>query len=114
MDFNDDSELDSDCGANTRPPSYSEAESEKSKVPNPKGQGNLIRARTQALTLFELQVLHEKITAQTDVSRSGLYKLRSKAISRGWGSFRNLRLSISTMLLVLEGQRSLQPFNCLL
>ena len=36
------------------------------------------------MTLFELQVPHEKITAQTGVSRSGLYKLRPKAISRGW------------------------------
>jgi len=83
MDSNDDSESDSDCGADIRPPSDSETEieSEKSKVPNPKGQGNSIGARIQALILFELQVLYEKITAQTGVSRSGLYKLRSKAIS---------------------------------
>jgi hypothetical protein len=48
MDSNDDSELDSDCGADIKPPSDSETEteteSEKSKVPNPKGQWNSIGA----------------------------------------------------------------------
>ena len=46
MDSNDDSELDSDCGANIRPLSDSKTktESEKSKVPNPKSQGNSIGA----------------------------------------------------------------------
>jgi len=80
MDYNDDSESDSDSGADIRPPSDSETESKESKV----SQRNSIGARVQALTLFELQVPHEKITAQTGVSRSSLYKLRSKAISRGW------------------------------
>jgi hypothetical protein len=74
-----DSESDSDAGADIEPPSDSETESEESEVPKT-GRGNSIRARVQALTQFELQVLHEKITAQTGVSRSGLYKLRSKAI----------------------------------
>jgi hypothetical protein len=39
MDSNDDLELDSNCGADLRPLSDSETEteSEKSKVPNPKG-----------------------------------------------------------------------------
>jgi hypothetical protein len=78
----DDLESDSDPGADIGPPN-SETENDESKVPN-KSQGNSIGARAQALTLFELQVPHEKITAQTSVSRSGLYKLRSKAISRGW------------------------------
>jgi hypothetical protein len=73
-----DSESDSDSGADVGPPSNSETESEE--VPK-KGQRNSIRARLQALTQFELQVLHEKITAQIGVSRSSLYKLRSKAIS---------------------------------
>jgi hypothetical protein len=82
MDSNDDSESDSDSGADIRPPSDSETESKKPK--DPKGQGNSIGARIQALTLFDFQVPHEKITAQTGVSRSGLYKLRSKAISRRW------------------------------
>jgi hypothetical protein len=76
----DDLESDSDSGADLGPPSDSETENEEPKVSN-KGQGNSIGARVQALTLFELQVPHEKITAQTGVSRSGLYKLRSKAIS---------------------------------
>ena len=78
----DDSESDSDFGADIGPPNDSETENEESEVP--KGRGNSIGARVQALTLFELQVPHEKITAQTGVLRSGLYKLRSKAISRGW------------------------------
>jgi hypothetical protein len=73
-----DPESDSDFGADVGPPSNSETESEE--VPK-KGQGNSIGARLQALTQFELQVLYKKITAQTGISRSGLYKLRSKAIS---------------------------------
>ena len=75
----DDTESDSDSRADIEPPSNSETENKKPKVSN-KGQGNSIRARVQALTLFELQVLYEKITAQIGVSRSSLYKLRSKAI----------------------------------
>src|ERR1700722_307313 len=76
-----DSESDSESGADVGSPSDSETKSEK--VPK-NGQGNSIGARLQALTQFELQVSHEKITAQTGVSKSGPYKLRSKAISRGW------------------------------
>ena len=79
----DDLESDSDSEADIGPPSDSETENEESEVSN-KSQGNSIGARVQALTLFELQVPYEEITAQTGVSRSGLYKLRSKAISRGW------------------------------
>ena len=41
----------------------------------PKGRGNSIGARVQALTLFKLRVPHENITAQIGVLRSGLYKL---------------------------------------
>jgi hypothetical protein len=48
----DDLESDSDSGADTGLPSSSETENKESTVPN-KGWG----------TLFELQVLHEKITA---------------------------------------------------
>src|SRR5438552_1550937 len=77
MDSNNDLESDSDSEADTTPLSDSETES---KVPC----RNSIRARVQALTLFKLQVLYEKITAQTGVLRSGLYKLRSKAISHRW------------------------------
>ena len=43
-----------------------------------------IRARIQALTLYELRVDLEKIKEQTGVAKSSLYKLRTKAISRGW------------------------------
>ena len=42
-----------------------------------------IGARIQALTLYELRVDFEKIKEQTDVVKSSLYKLRTKAISRG-------------------------------
>jgi hypothetical protein len=45
--------------------------------------GNSIGARIIALTKFDKGVLHEEITLKTGVSRSSLYKLRSKAISRG-------------------------------
>jgi hypothetical protein len=76
----DDLEWDSDSGADVRPLSNSEIENKESEVPN-KSWGNSIRARVQALTLFELQGPHEMITAQIGVLRSGLYKLRSKAIS---------------------------------
>jgi hypothetical protein len=68
--FLGDSELDSDSGADIGPPSISETENKESEVLK-KGRGNSIRAR----------VLHKKIAAQTGVLRSGLYKLRSKAIS---------------------------------
>ena len=43
-----------------------------------------IGARIQALTLYELRVDLEKIKEQTGVAKSSLYKLRTKAISRGW------------------------------
>ena len=47
----------------TAPLINSETENEESEVPK-KSQGNSIGARIQALTLFKLQVPHEKITAQ--------------------------------------------------
>jgi hypothetical protein len=61
MDSNDDLELNSDSRADIKPLSDSKTESEESRVP--KGQGNSIGARIQALTLFKPQVPHEKITA---------------------------------------------------
>jgi hypothetical protein len=46
MDSSDNSESDSDFGADIRPPSDSETESEEPQVPKvSKGQGNSIRAR---------------------------------------------------------------------
>src|SRR5271169_949042 len=85
--FLGDSESDSDyeSGPDLECPSDSdESESEaESTAPKKKGY-NSIGARIQALTKFEDGVPHEKITAQTGVSRSSCYKLRSKAISRGW------------------------------
>jgi len=49
-----------------------------------------IGARIQALTLYELRVDLEKIKEQTGVAKSSLYKLRTKAISRGWDPSRVL------------------------
>jgi hypothetical protein len=43
-----------------------------------------IRARIQAITLLELGIPHWDIKAKTGVSKSQLYKLRNKAINRGW------------------------------
>jgi hypothetical protein len=58
----DDLESDSDSRANIGPPSDSKTENEEFKVLN-KSRGNSIGARIQDLTLFKLQVPHEKITA---------------------------------------------------
>jgi hypothetical protein len=49
-----------------------------------------IRAKIQALTLYKLRVDLEKIKEQTGVAKSSLYKLRTKAILRGWDHFRVL------------------------
>jgi hypothetical protein len=49
-----------------------------------------IGARIQALTLYKLRVDLEKIKQQTGVAKSSLYKLRTKAISRGWDPSRVL------------------------
>ena len=49
-----------------------------------------IGARIQALTLYELRVDLEKIKEQTGVVKSSLYKLRTKAILRGWDPSRVL------------------------
>jgi hypothetical protein len=79
-------ESDSDSGADIEPPS-SDSESVNTGPASAKpreGGGNSIGAWIQALVLFEAQVPYEKITAQTGVSRSSMYKLRSKAISRSW------------------------------
>jgi hypothetical protein len=87
--IDEESDSDSDSGPDSECPgglneSSRESESEAgSTAPKKKGH-NSIRARIQALTKFEDRVPHEKITAQTGVSRSSCYKLRSKAISRGW------------------------------
>ena len=45
--------------------------------------GHSIGARIIALTKFDEGVLHKVITTKIGFSRSSLYKLRSKAISRG-------------------------------
>jgi hypothetical protein len=87
MDSESESDFDSDPGPDLECPSDSDEPSGSeslvragSTVPKKKGH-NSIRARIQALTKFKDRVLHKKITAQTGISRSGCYKLRSKAIS---------------------------------
>jgi hypothetical protein len=47
-------------------------------------RGSSVEARLIALTKFDENIPHEDIIKKTGVSRSGLYKLRSKAASRGW------------------------------
>jgi len=49
-----------------------------------------IRARIQALTLFELRIDPKKIKEQIGVAKPSLYKIRAKAILRGWDPFRVL------------------------
>jgi len=49
-----------------------------------------IKARIQALTLFELRIDPKKIKEQTGVAKPSLYKIRAKAISRGWDPSRVL------------------------
>ena len=53
--------------------------------PPPK-RGNIVGARMLALSLFDAVIVPDfvVITSKTRVSRSSVYKLRSKAISRGW------------------------------
>jgi hypothetical protein len=45
---------------------------------------NSIRARTLAITRFEDNITLIIITTETSISKSSIYKLRSKAISRSW------------------------------
>jgi transposase len=53
---------------------------------HPKGRGNSVGARITALTKFDegKPPDFDAILAKTGVSKSGCYKLRSKAVSRGW------------------------------
>jgi len=55
-------------------------------VERPKGRGNSIGVQIAALTKFDEGEPpdFDAILAKTGVSKSGYYKLRSKAISRGW------------------------------
>jgi len=43
-----------------------------------------IGARIQAITYLELSLPHFQITAKTGVSKAQIYKLREKALARGW------------------------------
>ncbi len=53
----------------------------KLSTPRPK---HSIGARIQAVTFLELGIPHLVITAKTGISKSQVYRLREKAISRGW------------------------------
>ncbi len=55
---------------------------DSSTAPPPKKRGNTIGARITALTLFDKGVNYMKVIARTEISRSRLYKLREKAVSR--------------------------------
>jgi len=59
-------------------------------APKQKRTHHTIGARIQALTLYKLRVDLEKIKEQTGITKSSLYKLRTKAISRGWDPFKVL------------------------
>ena len=47
-------------------------------------RGNTIGARMLALKRYDDGILMQRITEETGVSRSSVYKLRAKAISQGW------------------------------
>jgi hypothetical protein len=92
MDSNSDSNLDSEIDLysdsaseieyDSEPPSPILSEpSSKTSLPHPK---HSIGARIQAVTFLELNIPYLEITAKTGISKAQLYKLRDKAISRGW------------------------------
>jgi hypothetical protein len=85
-DFGSDYESDSDSGADIEPPSLDLLPSEPLSEPfsgtsTPK---HSIGARIQAISFLELNIPHFEITAKTGISKAQIYKLRDKAISRGW------------------------------
>ena len=81
-DFETESESDSDSGADIEPPSLDLTPSEPSSgTSTPK---HSIGARIQAIILLELNIHHLQITSRTGISKAQIYKLRDKAISRGW------------------------------
>jgi len=47
-------------------------------------QRHSIGARIQAITLLEIGIPHWDIKAKTGISKSQVYRLRNKAINRGW------------------------------
>jgi hypothetical protein len=79
-------------------------------------RGNTIGARMLALKRYDDGILMQRITEETSVSRSSVYKLRAKAISRGWREgdivepfyiddaprSRRLKISTATALFIVE------------
>jgi hypothetical protein len=82
-DSDSDSSHDSSIGADLEaPPSPKLLEAlEPSKTSILK---HSIGARIQAITFLELGLPHFQITAKTGISKAQIYKLREKALSRGW------------------------------
>jgi hypothetical protein len=95
-----DDDSDNNLGPDIAPPPDSDSEEDESTPstllilqmlpaagpkPPPK-RGNIVGARMLALSLFDAIIIPDfvAITSKTGVSRSSVYKLRSKAISRGW------------------------------
>jgi hypothetical protein len=98
-----DDDSDNDPGPDKAPPPDSDSEEDESTpsasttppVPQmlpaagpkpPLKRGNTVGARMLALSLFDAVIIPDfvAITSKTSVSKSSIYKLRSKAISRGW------------------------------
>jgi hypothetical protein len=82
-DFSDDGP-DEEPPPDTSPPASPTFGPSSPQPPPPKKRGNSIGARILALKRFDDGVPHEKITQETEITRSSIYKLRAKAISRGW------------------------------
>jgi hypothetical protein len=97
-----DNDLDKHLGPNIAPPFNSNLKEDKStpftfttplilqmlpiaSLKPPFKRGNIIRARMLALSLFNAIIIFDFviITLKTSISKSSVYKLKSKAISRG-------------------------------
>src|SRR6059058_316153 len=81
-DYKTESKSNSDSGADLEPSSSDLIPSEPSSgTSTPK---HSIGAQIQAVTFLELNIPHFEITSRTGISKAQIYKLRDKAISRGW------------------------------
>src|SRR5277367_2094772 len=75
----------SDAGGDLEPPpSPNLLPSEPSSTTSTPHLKHSIGVRIQAISFLELNILHFEITAKTGISKSQIYKLRDKAISRSW------------------------------
>jgi hypothetical protein len=84
-DFESKSESNSDLEADLELPSSPDPipsePSSRTSIPQPKYS---IGARIQAITFLELNIPYFEIISRTGISKAQIYKLRDKAISRGW------------------------------